>query len=58
MSIHPDGESCSNISSSAGVTLVLGRARAVPASGQGHTLVHFSAQLEPCLTQENTLHTP
>jgi hypothetical protein len=25
--------------------------------GQGLTLVHFSAQLEPCLTQENTLHT-
>jgi hypothetical protein len=24
---------------------------------QGRTLVHFSAQLEPCLTQENTLHT-
>jgi len=26
-------------------------------SSQGLTLVHFSAQLEPCLTQENTLHT-
>jgi hypothetical protein len=25
--------------------------------GQGLTLVHFSAQLELCLTQENTLHT-
>jgi len=25
-------------------------------SGQGLTLVHFSAQLEPCLTQENILH--
>jgi len=25
--------------------------------GQGLTLVHFSAQLEPCPTQENTLHT-
>ena len=24
---------------------------------QGLTLVHFSAQLEPCLSQENTLHT-
>ena len=24
---------------------------------QGLTLVHFSAQLEPCLTQNNTLHT-
>jgi hypothetical protein len=24
---------------------------------QGLTLVHFSSQLEPCLTQENTLHT-
>jgi len=24
---------------------------------QGLTLVHFSAQLEPCLTHENTLHT-
>jgi len=27
------------------------------AAGQGLTLVHFSAQLEPCLTQESTLHT-
>ena len=26
-------------------------------AGQGLTLVHFSAQLEPCLTQENTLYT-
>jgi len=25
--------------------------------GQGLTLVHFSAQLEPCLIQETTLHT-
>ena len=25
---------------------------------QGLTLVHFSAQLEPCRTQENALHTP
>ena len=24
---------------------------------QGLTLVHSSAQLEPCLTQKNTLHT-
>jgi len=24
---------------------------------QGLKLVHFSAQLEPCLTQENTLYT-
>jgi hypothetical protein len=24
---------------------------------QGLTLVHLSAQLEPCMTQENTLHT-
>jgi len=30
---------------------------AVARLGQGLTLVHFSAQLEPCLTQENTLHT-
>jgi hypothetical protein len=28
-----------------------------PGGRQGLTLVHFSAQLEPCLTQENTLHT-
>jgi len=28
-----------------------------PRSRQGLTLVHFSAQLEQCLTQENTLHT-
>ena len=26
------------------------------AAGQGRTLVHFSAQLESCLTQENTFH--
>ena len=25
---------------------------------QGLTLVHFSAQLEPCLTHKSTLHTP
>ena len=24
---------------------------------QGLTLLHFSAQLEPCLSRENTLHT-
>ena len=24
---------------------------------QGRTLVHFSAQLEPCLTHKNSLHT-
>jgi hypothetical protein len=28
------------------------------AGTQGLTLVHFSAQLEPCLTHRNTLHTP
>jgi len=27
-------------------------------SGQGPTLVHFSAQPKPCLTQQHTLHTP
>ena len=27
-------------------------------TGQGLTLVHFSAQLEPCLTQTPTLNTP
>jgi hypothetical protein len=26
--------------------------------GRGLTLVHFSAQLEPCLTLKNNLHTP
>ena len=31
--------------------------RAAVAERQGLTLVHFSAQLEPCLTHENTLHT-
>ena len=32
--------------------------REQPSAGrQGLTLVQFSAQLEPCLTQENTLHT-
>jgi len=25
---------------------------------QGLTLIHFSAQLEPCLIHKNTLHTP
>ena len=35
---------------------VAGRAAGAHA-GQGLTLVHFSAQLEPCLAQENTLHT-
>jgi hypothetical protein len=29
----------------------------VEPGAQGLTLVHFSAQLEPSLTQENTLHT-
>ena len=27
------------------------------ADSQGLTLVHFSTQLEPCLTHRNTLHT-
>jgi len=37
-----------------------GMVHSVPSSYtivQGLTLVHFSAQLEPCLTQENTLPT-
>jgi len=38
----------------AGVAVALRGARG---ARQGLTLVHFSAQLEPCLTQENTLHT-
>ena len=29
----------------------------IEAGDQGLTFVHFSAQLEPCLSQENTLHT-
>jgi len=32
-------------------------ARADITAGQGLTLVHFSAQLEPCLMHKNTLHT-
>ena len=28
----------------------------IVADNQGLTRVHFSAQLEPCLSQENTLH--
>jgi hypothetical protein len=32
-------------------------APAAAAERQGLTLVHFSAQLELCLTQEHTLHT-
>jgi len=28
-----------------------------PTLSQGLKLVHFSAQLEPCVSQENTLHT-
>ena len=31
-------------------------AGAAVAAGQGLTLVHFSAQLDPCLSQESTLH--
>ena len=31
---------------------------AVDAQVQGLTLVHSSAQLEPCLTEKNTLNTP
>ena len=38
-------------------TVLLALAEAAPATGQGLTLVHFSAQLEPCLTHKNTLHT-
>jgi len=34
-----------------------GRTASPRARDPGLTLVHFSAQLEPCLTQENTLHT-
>jgi len=30
----------------------------VAANGQGLTLVHFSAQLEPCLTHKISLNTP
>jgi hypothetical protein len=30
----------------------------VDAQVQGLTLVHSSAQLEPCLTEKNTLNTP
>jgi hypothetical protein len=29
----------------------------LPGWAQGLALVHFSAQLEPCLTQSNNLHT-
>jgi hypothetical protein len=31
--------------------------RAIEGDRQGLTLVHRSAQLEPCLTHKNTLHT-
>jgi len=40
------------------VILAVQVANFVPDERQGLTLVHFSAQLEPCLTQESTLHTP
>jgi len=33
------------------------RTRATPTCGQGLTLVHVTAQLELCVTQDNTLHT-
>ena len=33
------------------------RLTALPAVSQGLTLDHCSAQLEPCLTHNNTLHT-
>jgi len=36
---------------------VLRLTRGLGSGKQGLTLVHFSAQLEPCLTQEYTLHT-
>jgi hypothetical protein len=38
------------------LTSALGQLAAM-ASHQGLTLVHFSAQLEPCLTHKNTLQT-
>ena len=31
--------------------------RAAERERQGLTLLHFSAHLDPCLTQENTIHT-
>jgi hypothetical protein len=40
-----------------GVTPEGGAAAEGPARHQGLTLVHVRAQLEPCLTHKNTLHT-
>ena len=37
--------------------ILIGYLQYVKQRGQGLTLVRFSAQLEPCLTQEHTLHT-
>jgi hypothetical protein len=50
ISARPYQERCRRISRVVpGVAVLAGR--------QGLTLVHLSAQLEPCPTQENTLHT-
>ena len=39
------------------LVFVLHQLHAIASRLQGLTLVHFTAQLEPCLTKENTLHT-
>ena len=38
-------------------TVSVGSAARGKGVGQGLTLVHFSAQLEQCLTHKNALHT-
>ena len=46
-----------NVASSLSASVSRSSSSPSSASSQGLTLVHFSAQLEPCLSQESTLHT-
>jgi len=50
------GEAEAFLSSLGGGTQQVPPPPPAPGGGQGLALVHFSAQLEPFLTQENTLH--
>jgi len=44
-------------SAAAAAAATAASAAAAWSRSQGLTIVHFSAQLEPCLSQESTLHT-
>ena len=60
--MQPERQPTGMVASPAGSLLapLSGNAAAYATSAflQGLTLVHSSAQLEPCLTQKNTPHTP